>query len=53
MDLRSRGEYTGDLFVAGSSDLASKLMATLDEVNAEWGGGLYDGLGCRKRRSGG
>jgi DNA polymerase V len=39
MDLRQRGEYTEDLFTAGSPGSSSKLMVAMDAVNAKWGRG--------------
>ncbi len=39
MDLRQRGEFTGDLFAAAPSPGANRLMAVIDRINAREGRG--------------
>ena len=39
MDLRQRGEFTGDLFAASPSPGADRLMAVIDRINAREGRG--------------
>jgi DNA polymerase V len=39
VDLRKRGEFTGDLFDPGQPPAADAVMAVLDQVNAKWGRG--------------
>ncbi|WP_434157802.1 translesion error-prone DNA polymerase V subunit UmuC [Stutzerimonas stutzeri] len=39
MDLRQRGEFTGDLFAAAPSPGADRLMAVIDRINAREGRG--------------
>lgn len=39
MDLRQRGEYTGDLFSLEQPETAGRVMGVLDEINNRWGRG--------------
>ncbi len=39
LDLRQRGEITGDLFAAAQPVACEKLMGVLDTVNTRWGRG--------------
>ncbi|NRH28561.1 Y-family DNA polymerase [Pseudomonas sp. MS19] len=39
LDLRQSGEYTGDMFAAGQSVEAQRVMGVLDSINAKWGKG--------------
>ena len=39
MDLRQRGEFTGDLFAAGPRPGAERLMKVIDRINANEGRG--------------
>ena len=39
MDLRQRGEFTGDLFAASPRLGADQLIAVVDQINAREGGG--------------
>lgn len=39
LDLRRRGEFTGDLFDQGQPACSDRLMAVMDQVNARWGRG--------------
>lgn len=39
MDLRQRGEYTGDLFAETQPAETERLMGIMDQINARWGRG--------------
>jgi len=39
MDLRQRGEFSGDLFAQEQPESAEKVMGVLDQINAKWGRG--------------
>jgi DNA polymerase V len=39
LDLRQRGEFTDDLFVATPPEAAERVMGVLDAINARWGRG--------------
>lgn len=39
MDLRQRGEFSGDLFAQEQPQTADKVMGVLDQINARWGRG--------------
>ncbi|WOF79659.1 hypothetical protein P5704_003945 [Pseudomonas sp. FeN3W] len=41
MDLRQRGEFTGDLFAAAPRPDADRLMAVVDQINAREAGERY------------
>jgi len=39
MDLRQRGEFTGDLFAPDQPQTTERVMGVLDGINARWGRG--------------
>jgi len=39
VDLRQRGEFTGDLFGETQPAAAERLMGVLDQINSKWGRG--------------
>lgn len=39
LDLRQRGEFTDDLFVATPPEAAERVMEVMDAINARWGRG--------------
>src|SRR5690606_1820474 len=39
MDLRQRGEFSGDLFAKEQPESAERVMGVLDQINARWGRG--------------
>ena len=39
LDLRQRGEFTGDLFQAEQAGASDRLMEVLDQINGKWGRG--------------
>lgn len=39
LDLRQRGEFTDDLFVATPPEAAERVMGVMDAINARWGRG--------------
>lgn len=39
MDLRQRGEFSGDLFAQEQPEAAGRVMSVLDEINGRWGRG--------------
>ncbi len=39
MDLRQRGEFSGDLFAPEQPEAAGRVMSVLDEINGRWGRG--------------
>ncbi|SDS04474.1 DNA polymerase V [Halopseudomonas litoralis] len=39
MDLRQRGEFTGDLFAREQPETAGRVMGVLDQINSRWGRG--------------
>lgn len=39
MDLRQRGEFSGDLFAQEQPESSERVMGVLDQINAKWGRG--------------
>src|SRR5690606_14990243 len=39
MDLRQRGEFSGDLFAQEQPESSERVMEVLDQINARWGRG--------------
>lgn len=39
LDLRQRGEFTGDLFSMEQPQSVGRVMGVLDEINSRWGRG--------------
>ena len=39
MDLRQRGEFSGDLFAQEQPESSERVMGVLDQINARWGRG--------------
>ncbi|MDA7088731.1 Y-family DNA polymerase [Pseudomonas sp. SA3-5] len=45
LDLRQRGEFTDDLFVATPPEAAERVMGVMDAINARWGRGTMHPAG--------
>ncbi|KXF28320.1 hypothetical protein AW938_29425 [Pseudomonas aeruginosa] len=45
LDLRQRGEFTDDLFVATPPVAAERVMGVMDAINARWG--AWNHAACR------
>ncbi|MNF60460.1 DNA polymerase IV [compost metagenome] len=52
LDLRQRGEFTDDLFVATPPVTAERLMGVMDAINARGGGEPCGLQGCQQNRTG-